>query len=111
MNTGFSSNSYPSVGLISAEFESKKTTTTLASAIYVFKCFSVPYHCLHTATLSWDSQLKHWDKSPSNVLSPRKEVTHCKRGQSDVVQELLKDSLDKAYGKEGKECKLFRSHL
>nr|XP_056710063.1 ubiquitin carboxyl-terminal hydrolase 36 [Euleptes europaea] len=52
------------------------------------------------ATLAWDSQLKHWDKYSSHVLSPKKEVTQCKRGQSDVVQELLKDSLDKAYGKE-----------
>ncbi|XP_077184238.1 ubiquitin carboxyl-terminal hydrolase 36 isoform X3 [Paroedura picta] len=51
------------------------------------------------AALSLDNQLKHWDKSPSNVLSPRKEVTQYKHGQSDVVQELLKDSLDKAYGK------------
>ncbi|XP_048346153.1 ubiquitin carboxyl-terminal hydrolase 36 isoform X2 [Sphaerodactylus townsendi] len=50
--------------------------------------------------LTWGSQHKHWDKYSSNVLSPKKEVTQCKRAQSDVVQELLKDSLDKAYGKE-----------
>ncbi|XP_054833141.1 ubiquitin carboxyl-terminal hydrolase 36 [Eublepharis macularius] len=49
---------------------------------------------------SWDSQLKRRDKHTSSVLSPKKEATQCKQGQSDVVQELLKDSLDKAYGKE-----------
>ncbi|XP_070793775.1 ubiquitin carboxyl-terminal hydrolase 36 [Pituophis catenifer annectens] len=50
--------------------------------------------------LAWGNQLRHRDKFSLNVLSPKKEITQHECGPVDVVQELLKDSLDKAYGKQ-----------
>ncbi|XP_020669632.3 ubiquitin carboxyl-terminal hydrolase 36 isoform X1 [Pogona vitticeps] len=52
------------------------------------------------AASAYDSQLRHEGVSSLNILNPKKEVKQHKCGQSDVVQELLKGSLDKAYGKQ-----------
>ncbi|KAJ6658477.1 hypothetical protein lerEdw1_020032 [Lerista edwardsae] len=52
-----------------------------------------------SVVLACGGQRKHGDKCSMQILSPKKEVVKsC--GQFDVVQELLKDSMDKAYGKQ-----------
>ncbi|XP_060620346.2 ubiquitin carboxyl-terminal hydrolase 36 isoform X2 [Anolis sagrei] len=54
---------------------------------------------LSPSALACSSQLRHEDNCSFNFQSPKKEVIQHKHGQPDVLQELLKDSLDKAYGK------------